>query len=69
MRLNVQTLDGSVKILANTHEIKHLTVARNLVKAISGVFSEEAERESARACFQELDRILELLMPEPAVVS
>lgn len=64
MRLNVQTLDGSVKIMANTHEIKHLTVARNIVKALAGTFSNSTDRDAAMDCWNELDRIIGLLTPE-----
>lgn len=67
MRLNVQTSDGSVKIMANTHEIRHLTVAKNIVKALSGTFADPEDREAAIECYQELERIMGLLSPEPAV--
>lgn len=68
MRLNVQTTDGSVKIQANTHEVKHLTIARNIVKALAGTFPEPADREAAVECYQELSRIIGLLTSEQVPV-
>lgn len=67
MRLNVQTTDGTVKVMVNTHEMRHLKVAKNVLKALSGVLLDDDDKAEAKVGCAAIEKLMAKLNEEPEV--